>query len=578
MQLVPVSFEKVKIDSPFWSPRMETASITANVNLEQCERSGRLGNFRRAAGREEGPFQGLFFDDSDVYKVIEGVAYTLMNSPNPELKAKADKVIDDICASQKPDGYINSYYSLTGFENRWTDMGMHEAYCIGHMIEGAIAYAQATGETALLNCARRAVHHMMDRFGEDKKTWVTGHEELELALIRLYRYTGDESYLDFAHWLLDQRGHGHMDAKSLGKSPAEYAQDHLPVAEQKKVVGHAVRAMYLYTGMADMDAITGKNEYGEALAALWQDTVPGNMYITGGIGQERQHEGFTRAWHKPNLTAYNETCAAIGMAMWNHRMSLVAGETRFADVVETELYNGILSGISLDGTHFFYENPLASVGILYHRKAWFGCSCCPTNLCRFIPSVGGYAYAVEGRTLHVSQYIGGCLDTDGIRMNVQTNYPWDGKIVFHIEDCSGFDALRLRIPGWCKEAVVDAPCTRHESSFVVPIEKGMTVTLMLSMPIERVYEDARVAECAGRVCVRKGPVVYCAEGVDNPGIPPEYFPAEISLPKEAPLTLGEPCAELPSIPCIQAGKLRLVPYYAWDNRGIGPMAVWLKEV
>ena len=581
MPLTPIPFHHVRIDSPFWSPRLSTAHTTARVCLEQCEKTGRLGNFRRAAGREEGGFRGIFFDDSDVYKVLEGVAYTLQNAPDPELEAWADCVIDDICAARQPDGYLNSYYTLTGLDKRWTDMGMHEAYCIGHLVEGAVAYAQATGKDALLRCAEQVIAHMMTVFGPGRRHWVTGHQELELALVRLYRHTGKDAYLDFAHWLLEERGHGHIQAESLREAGflTAYCQNEVPATGQTRVTGHAVRAMYYYTGMADMDAVTGRGEYTRALDALWQDTYPGNTYITGGIGQERRHEGFTRPWHKPNLTAYCETCAAIGMAMWNHRLSLRAGGTIYADLVEAELYNGALSGISLDGKRFFYENPLASVGT-HHRSEWFGCSCCPTNLCRFIPSVGGYAYAREGRVLHVSQYIGGTLDTDGVRMQVTTDYPWDGQVVFRLEALDGVDTLRLRIPGWCRDAQVcggSGEAIRTAEGLTLPVQAGDTVTLTLAMPIERVHEDGRVAECRGRVCVRRGPVVYCAEACDNPGIPAEYFPADMALPRSLPLTLGEPMPELCGALPILGEDVRLIPYALWDNRDPGAMAVWLRE-
>ena len=581
MPLTPIPFHHVKIDSPFWSPRLKTASVTARVCLEQCEKTGRLSNFRRAAGREEGGFQGEYFNDSDVYKVLEGVAYLLANEPDPELEAQADKVIDDICAAQQPDGYLNTWFTLAEPDKRWTDMGLHEAYCIGHLVEGAVAYAQATGKEALLQCAERVIAHMMDVFGPGKRHWVTGHQELELALVRLYRYMGRQEYLDFAHWLISERGHGHMDAWSLTRQNflEPYAQDIVPAAEQRKVTGHAVRAMYYYTGMADTDAAAGRSEYRHALEALWQDTYPGNTYITGGIGQSYMHEGFTRAWHKPNLTAYCETCAAIGMAMWNHRMGLMDGDTKYADLVETELYNGALSGISLDGQRFFYDNPLASIG-RHHRSEWFGCSCCPTNLCRFIPSIGGYAYARQDNALYINQYIGGTLDTPGIRMRVETDYPWDGRVTFTVENLSGIDTLHLRVPGWCKAAKLTTTCGKSCAAsglLTAAVHEGDVLTLELTMPIDRVYEDERVAECRGRVCIRRGPVVYCAEEIDNPGIPSEYFPAEFALPSWLLLRVGAAMPALGDALPIEGEGIRLVPYAMWNNRAGGAMAVWLKE-
>lgn len=581
MSFIPIPFHHVKIDSHFWSPRLKTALTMARVCVERCEETGRLSNFRRASGREEGPFQGEFFNDSDVYKVLEGIAYILTNQADPELEAQADRIIDDICAAQQQDGYLNTWYTLAEPGKRWTDMGMHEAYCIGHLTEAAVAYVQATGKEALLHCAERVIAHMMKAFGPGKRHWVTGHQELELALVRLYRYTGKPDYLDFAHWLISERGHGHMDAWSLKRINflEPYSQDIVPAAEQKTVTGHAVRAMYYYTGMADMDAASGRSEYRQALESLWHDTYPGNTYITGGIGQSGHHEGFTRAWHKPNLTAYCETCAAIGMAMWNHRMGLMDGDPKYADLVETELYNGALSGMALDGKRFFYDNPLSSVGS-HHRSAWFNVSCCPTNLCRFIPSIGGYAYARQDNKLYVNQYIGGTLDTPGIRMQVETDYPWEGRVTFTVEALSGIDTLCLRVPGWCRNARMSAPSGTQNAAggmLTVPVCEGDVVTLELTMPIDRIHEDDRVAECRGRVCVRRGPVVYCAEEVDNPGIPPEYFSADLALPADLPLTVGEPLPELGNVLPILGEGIRLIPYAMWDNRTEGAMAVWLRE-
>ena len=583
-RLTPIPFNKVKIDSGFWSPRLEIArKETVRVCLDKCEETGRLSNFRKAAGRMEGKFQGIYFDDSDVYKVLEGAAYCLMHSRDEELEARVDGIIDDIVASQQPDGYINSYYTLTGLEKRWTDMGMHEAYCIGHMVEGAVAYHQATGKDAWLRCAERVIAHMMDRFGPGKLHWVTGHQELELALIRLYRHTGKREYYDFAQWLIHERGHGHMAAASLDSQSffEEYSQNAVPAAEQTKVTGHAVRAMYYYTAMADADAVSGAGEYTRALDALWHNVVPANYYITGGIGQSAHNEGFTRDYHKPNLTAYCETCAAIGMAMWNHRLNLASADAKYADIVETEMYNGALAGISLDGKRFFYENPLASVGN-HHRRAWYGCSCCPTNLARFIPSVGGYAYALGEKTLVVNQYIAGGLEIeeDGVhvQLQVETDYPWDGRVALDVKRCDGVETLRLRIPGWCRKWDVSVPGAVCEDGYLVlPVAQGDRVVLTLDMPVDRVYEDERVQETKGRVAIRRGPVLYCAEEVDNPGIPTEYFHCDTTLPKAAGLTLGAREPALMNVPVIRAGELKLIPYALWDNRERGAMVVWMKE-
>ena len=584
MRLNPVPFHKVKIHSPFWSPRLNTVQeVTIPKCLDFCESTGRLANFRRAAGMESGGFEGIYFNDSDVYKILEGAAYALTNRRDPELEQRADSIISAVIAAQQPDGYINTYFTLTGQENRWTDMGLHEAYCIGHMVEGAVAWHQATGSDKWLRCAERAARHMMSVFGPGKRRWVPGHQEIELALIRLYRHTGEKDFLDFARWLVEERGHGYMRADSFSAQGfmGEYAQDAVPASEQRRVTGHAVRAMYYYSAMTDLEAEAGDGRYAAALDALWNHVIPANYYVTGGIGQSSQNEGFTRDFHKPCLTAYCETCAAIGMAMWNHRMNLLTGESRYADVVETEIYNGALAGLSLRGDRFFYENPLSSVG-RHHRQAWFGCSCCPTNLARFIPSVGGYAYALAERTICVNQYVSGsiALEDESCRlsMSVKTDYPWDGKIVLNIQRCGGIDTLCLRLPGWCKKYTLSAEHRLNSRGYLtVPLQERMHIELMLDMPARRVYEDDRVAETRNRVCICRGPLVYCAEETDNPGIPPEYFPSELTLSRKEPLVLNGRDPALGNAVVLQSGNIRLIPYAFWDNRQPGAMVVWMKE-
>lgn len=585
MGIAPVPFCNVKIASSFWTPVIDTvATVTVRKCLDKCEETGRLDNFRKAAGRMEGPFRGIYFDDSDVYKVLEGAAYCLMLHPDADLENRVDGIIDDICAAQQSDGYINTYYTLTGMDRRWTDMGMHEDYCIGHLIEAAVAYHQATGKDRLLKCAIRAADHMMTLFGPGKRHWVVGHEEPELALVRLWRDTGEPRFLAFSQWLLSERGHGYRKAESFDRQSfrEEYAQDDVPVTEARKVVGHAVRAMYLYTAMADHAGLTRPSPYDAALDALWNNVVPANLYLTGGIGQSSRNEGFTRDFHKPNLTAYCETCAAVGMALWNHRMSLLSGESQYADIVERELYNGILSGISLSGDRFFYVNPLASVGE-HHRSPWFGCSCCPTNLVRFLPSVGGYCYAADEENVYIHQFIGSEMeyqDRNGTAvLQVCTEYPWEGMVKISIKELTGRSHVRLRIPDWCDSYSLEgAAGSREEKGYlVIPAKAGDTFVLHLDMPVRRIYEDERVKEDEGRVALMRGPLVYCAEEADNPGIPTEYFHAELRLPKDALLSRGAQDADLRGALRIHAGTLHLIPYYCWDNRESGGMAVWMKE-
>lgn len=587
--LTPVPFHHVRVDSSFWSPRIDTIrKVTAQVCLKQCEDTGRVANFRRAAGLEPGGFQGIYFNDSDVYKVLEGVAYVLMGGADPELEAQADAVIDAICASQQPDGYLFSYYTLTDPAKRFTDMGYHEAYCLGHMIEGAVAYAQATGKDKWVKAAMRAVDYMMSVIGPGKRHWVTGHQELELALVKLYRYTGEQKYLDYAGWIIDERGHGHLDSPDFFRQNfhESYCQDDLPARELTKVTGHAVRAMYYYTGMADVAALTQDEGLAAALIRLWNNVVPANLYITGGIGQDAAHEGFTRDWHLPNLTAYCETCAAIGMALWNQRMNLMTGEAKYADLVECELYNGALAGISLSGDRFFYVNPLASVG-KHHRQEWFGCSCCPTNLIRFIPSVGGYAYAVKDQALYVNQFIGGEARIPAPQgealLSVETRYPWEGMVRIRVVRAAGLSCLKVRKPGWCEQAQVmlngqplSAGCVR--GYLEVAVSEGDELIVDFEMPIRRAYADERVKECEGRVAFLRGPVLYCAEETDNPGMPSEYFHADFAVSCEAQPQGGLEPELLGGVYALQVGGARLVPYYAWDNREAGAMVVWIKEV
>ncbi|HSK69283.1 MAG TPA: beta-L-arabinofuranosidase domain-containing protein [Candidatus Limnocylindria bacterium] len=605
----PVTFDHVHDISGFWRARVDAVrGNTVRVCLEQCEKTGRLANFRRAAGLEEGPFEGRYYNDSDVYKVLEGIAYVLMHERDPALEARADGIISDILAAQWEDGYVNTFYTLTAPGERWTDMAKHEDYCIGHMIEAAVAYFQATGKRAFLDGAVRAAEHMMSLFGPDKRHWVVGHQEPELALVRLWRLTGRQEFLDFARWLLLERGRGHLESAAFERIgfQSDYVQDDVPAEELEKVVGHAVRAMYYYSAMADVAMARGDETLRAPLLRLWDNVVPANLYVTGGIGQEAGHEGFTRDFHKPNLTAYCETCAAIGMALWNQRMCLMEGDAKYADLVETELYNGILSGISLDGTLFFYENPLSSVGV-HRRQPWYDCSCCPTNLVRFIPSVGGYAFAADGDTLVVNQFLASRseipLAGGTTRVEIATEYPWDGAVAVRIPDAGACRALRIRIPGWCGswdlyrngERVHASP---RKGYVEVPANSGDEVRLAMELPVRILRDDERVLENRGRAAVARGPVVYCAEEADNPGFVREYFHAEADLRAEGPRRI--PGAEFFAHPHREDGApgkepdtsalmpeavrvaldvwgRRLIPYFAWDNRGPGAMAVWLKD-
>lgn len=587
--LFPVPFNQVHLSDGFWAQRKHTVrKNTAVVCLDQCDRTGRVSNFLRAAKLEEGGFEGIYFNDSDVYKVLEGVAYVLMEGGDDALARRADQVIDAICAAQLDDGYLYTYYTLTGLEKRWTDMAYHEAYCLGHMIEGAIAYAQATGKDKWLRTAIRAVEQMMDVFGPGKRHWVTGHQEIELALVRLYRYTGDARFLEFAEFLVDERGHGHLVSEEfdrIGFNEA-YCQDDLPARELSRVTGHAVRAMYYYSAMADIASIRQDEKLAEALEKLWANVSPGNLYITGGIGQSSDNEGFTEDFSLPNLTAYCETCASIGMALWNQRMNLMTGDAKYADLVEREMYNGILAGISLDGKKFFYDNPLSSVG-KYNRSEWFGCSCCPTNLVRFIPSVAGYAYATSGKRLYVNQFIPGeatiAVEGGTIEMSVETAYPYGEQVSIFVRKAPNGATLCIRRPGWCAgyQCSVNGQAkdadVLDKGYLLTPVHDGDRVEITVAMPVRLTHCDERVKENIGRVAVEKGPFVFCAEEIDNPGRVREYFHAFKELHTGATIQAHHDDDMLGGVDVVDIGDTRLIPYYVWNNRGKGAMAVWLRE-
>ena len=584
--ITPVPFSEVRIDDAFWSPRLERhKEATLPVCIDQIEnQTGRIRNFENAA-RREGAHSGIFFDDSDVYKALEGMAYSLQNYPDPVLEAKCDEWIDKFAAAQLEDGYINTFYTLTGLENRWKDMDRHEMYCAGHMIEAAVAYYGATGKRKLLDVGIRMADHMMSVFGPGKRDWVPGHEEIELALVKLYRITGEQKYLQFADWLLGERGHGYGSYGDGRTWNPRYYQDDVPVREMTDIAGHAVRAMYLFCGMADVAAFTGDKGYRDALDRLWDDVVLRNMYITGGIGQSSDNEGFTNDYSLPNLEAYCETCASVGMVLWNWRMNQFTGDARYADVMERSLYNGALAGISLSGDRFFYVNPLESRGN-HHRQAWYGCACCPSQICRFLPSIGNYIYGVSDRAVWVNLYMGSQTDLRAaglpVTLKQETAYPWEGSVSLTLGlEKSLRTELRLRIPGWCHsyEVAVNGEPVKApvEKGYVVLSRKwndGDRISLRFGMPVEMVAADPRVKEDEGMRAVQRGPLVYCVEEVDNL----EHYD-QMKLTEETLFVCASQPDKLGGIVEIQAGEtgrtMTLIPYYAWDNREPGRMRVWI---
>lgn len=627
-QINAIPFSDVNISDGFWSPRQKTNSDkTVPHELDQCNTTGRISNFAKAAGLVEGNFEGIFFNDSDVHKLVEAASYTLHTHPNPAWEEELDEVIDKIAKSQQSDGYLNSYFTLVEPEKKWQNLGMmHELYCAGHLFEAGVAHYQATGKQKLLDVACRFADLIDNTFGEGKRDGLPGHQGIELALVKLARVTGEKRYMSLAEYFVTKRGHrpivfekelenpdlpGGLGAYQHhytrdGKYEGTYSQAHLPIQEQTECVGHAVRAMYLYAGAADIASETGDAEITDALDALWQN-VEKRLYITGGVGPSGHNEGFTQDYELPNFSAYAETCASIGLIFWAHRMFLLKGESRFVDVLETALYNGALSGISLEGTDFFYQNPLASRGGR-HRNPWFGCACCPPNIARLLGSLGQYIYAHDGNDVWVNLYVGGNASTTvagNVPLNIsqETDYPWSGdvKITVNPEKSANF-SLNLRVPSWCNNFDIsingESYNEKNTDNGYISIEKlwrsNDTVELKLDMSVDRIYAHPNVRDNLGRSALRRGPLVYCFEDVDNPDGAFETLSLVENSNVEAVydsetlggITLLRGAGAVYdndewgnnlylSKPSAKQMQVTAVPYYAWCNRGPGQMAVWI---
>ena len=582
-----VDFSHVNITDSFWSPRLRNHVInTLPVCIDQIEnQTGRMRNFENAANRT-GDHSGIFYDDSDVYKALEGIAYSLINNPDPELERMADEWIAKFAAAQEEDGYINTFYTLTGLEKRWSNMDKHEMYCAGHMIEAAVAYYKATGKRELLDVSTRMADHMMEQFGPGKRAWVPGHEEIELALVKLSDVTGNSDYLDFSYWLLEQRGQGHGSKGGEGEWNPLYYQDQIPVRGLSSITGHAVRAMYLFCGMTDVEALKTDAGYMEALDRLWDDVVLTKMYVTGGIGSSRQNEGFTEPYDLPNYDAYCETCASVGMVYWNARMNQLTGEGKYVDVLERSMYNGALAGVSLTGDRFFYVNPLASHGD-HHRREWYGTACCPSQISRFLPSIGSYIYGTTDDAVRVNLYVGSVtrvpVNGGEITFRQETSYPWDGEVILTVASLPKpmEKEVRLRIPAWCKSYGVAVngeeinPVTIEKGYVVIPKQwkEGDEITLNMDMPVEMVASAPQVKENIGKRAVQRGPLVYCAEETDNNDF------ENLLLTKGTSFAPAFDKTVLGGVTVIDAVTddrvIRLIPYYAWDNREAGEMKVWI---
>ncbi|MBN1421894.1 MAG: glycoside hydrolase family 127 protein, partial [Planctomycetes bacterium] len=610
-------------------PRIETVrTVTIPFAIRMCEETGRIDNFAKAARRMEGEHEGQRYNDSDVFKVIEGASYSLRVHPDPVLEARLDDWIAKIAAAQEPDGYLYTARTIDpanpvpgAGETRWSNLAVsHELYNMGHLLEAAVAHHLATGKRSLLDVAIRSADLVARVFGPGERPGAPGHQEIEIGLVRLYRLTGDETYLRLAKHFLDERGKPYPFTRyppesrfAVYNDPEEQIQWHAPVVEQAEAVGHAVRAAYMYSGMADIAALTGDAAYTRALDRIWGNVVGRKLYLTGGIGARHDKESFGADYELPNRTAYAETCASIANVFWAHRLFLLHGDAAYIDVLERTLYNALLAGMSLNGDRFFYPNPLEFDGAFpfnqgsAERKPWFDCACCPVNLVRLLSSLSGYVYATSvagGRTdLYVSLYVASSADLEigGVRIRVaqETRYPWDGDVRIAIDPDREVEfALRLRIPGWAANRPVPSDLYRYEGTsgerprcrlngrdIDAATEKGWLgidrrwrpgdeVVLDLPMPVRRVRAHEAVEEDRGKVAIERGPLVYCVEGADNRGVDV----LDLVLPADADLAPAFREDLLGGVVAIagKAPSFTAIPYALWGNRGADPMAVWFR--
>lgn len=602
----PVLFTEIELTDDFWNERLSVNRIkTVPYAFKQCEETGRLRNFRVAGGIEEGTFSSKYpFDDSDVFKIMEGASYSLMYEKDPELEAYLDTLITWVAAAQEDDGYLYTYRTILGNEadtgwcgtEKWekTHLHSHELYNIGHMYEAAIAHHTATGKTNFLDVALESADIICETFGPAGIQTYPGHQEIEMGLVKLYRLTGNEKYLETAKFFLDSR-----------KDGMTYNQSHLPVTEQSEALGHAVRACYMYSGMADVAALTGDSAYISALGRIWEDVTTGKTYITGGLGSVGGHEGFGEPYELPNEKAYCETCAAIANVLWNQRMFLLHGDSKYIDILERSLYNNVLSGVSLEGVRFFYSNPLESNG-QHQRSEWFACACCPSNICRFIPSVPGYLYAKTDSSLYVNLYASSNLATkiagkvQDIRL--KSDFPYNGKVSIRIlTETPGRFALHLRFPGWLRGEVfptglytsayngldsVEALINGNRSGYdlvdgyiVIDREwtKGDAIQLYFPMEVQKITADRRVEANAGKVALQRGPLVYCVEWTDYPDGNLDGLVLESTTKLSPSYDRSFPGRTITLTGIQNTGTFTAIPYFGWANRGPGDMKVWIPE-
>ncbi|GGG25725.1 glycoside hydrolase family 127 protein [Paenibacillus abyssi] len=644
-QLIPVVLKQVAIQDSFWSARERNVIETVvpyqwdalNDAIPGAEPSHTIENFRIAAGDSQGEYYGMVFQDSDLGKWLETVGFVLSKKRDPQLEKIADDVIDLLGRAQQSDGYLNTYYTVKEPGARWTNLrDNHELYCAGHLMEAAVAYYEATGKKKFLDIMCRYADYIATVFGseEDKTRGYDGHPEIELALVKLYQATGNRAYLELSKYFVDERGQQphYFDLEAQAREEVlspnkkkrlyDYFQAHLPVREQKTAEGHSVRAVYLYSAMTDLAADYNDAELFDACKALWKDTVQSKMYVTGGIGSSAYEERFTVPFDLPNDRAYTETCAAIGLMFWAQRMLQVEKDREYADVMELALYNGVLSGISLDGRSYFYVNPLevwpATANfrndmstVKVTRQPWFGCACCPPNIARLIASLGQYIYSTDpgNSELYVHLYIGSALELElggqTVKLQQQTNYPWDGRAALEIalEQAAPF-TIALRMPGWCSSAKIsvngqEITDSVQEKGYVKinrTWQDGDRIELAMEIPVQLVRSHPDVRENAGKVALQRGPVVYCLEEIDNgPNLQDIVLSsdAEFDVEFDAQLlggvtvltgeaTRSDIKADDSRLYTTQAysrvpAAIKAIPYFAWSNRTPGEMTVWIRS-
>ena len=611
--LKPVPVSAVTLAGDFWEPRLRRiVEVSLPSQYALLESTGRLNNFRRVAGQCDEPYKGLFFNDTDIYKWIEAAAWAQVKGPIPALQKLIDEALDLIEGAQDSDGYIDTYFSVERKKDRWTDLrDLHEMYCAGHLIQAAVALHRATGNKRLLTIATRFADLICDLFGPEeqgKRVAVDGHQIIEMALIELARETGESRYLEQARFFIDARGHGTLTG---GRWGLEYFQDHVPFREMTTLCGHAVRALYYVCGVTDLVLENPDSALLDLLEKQWTNLTSRRMYISGGVGSRHDGEAIGKDFELPNARAYTETCAAIGSVMWNHRLLAATGRARYADLIEWTLYNGMLPGWALDGTHYFYVNPLEDDGT-HHRQTWYECSCCPPNVARTLAELPGYVYSTRGDEIWVNLFIEGeaeiPLGARTVRLTQRTRYPWDGAVEITV-GTSGAFALQLRVPAWCTEGAsvvvngeaLNAPIV---SGDYLAIRRDWTVgdvvRLDLPMPVRHWESHPHLHENAGRIALSRGPILYCVESVDYQGAELEDLVIDKVTPIDAvyePDMLGGIVVLRGAVHIQQRDKgwdaalyqplaqgqvdlatpltLTAIPYFAWQNRGAAKMAVWL---